>query len=125
MKEFSIEAFKNGAQAVTRDGREVQIFHTNLKAAVPGYTVVGIIKYEANDDVVLWTSKGEVVAGEINPRDLMLKSQKCKGWTNIYRTYIPGFVATAGHVFKTPEEAKAAADCGKSYLDTIKIEWEE
>lgn len=124
MKEFSLEAFKNGAQVVTRDGREVEILRTDLKSAVPGYTVVGIIKYEANDDVVLWTSKGEVVAGEISPRDLMLKSQKRKGWINVYRIDSPNFLAKVGHVFETYKAAKAVA-CESLYLDTIEIEWEE
>lgn len=122
MKEFSIEAFKNGAQVVTRDGREVEILRTDVKSTVPGYTIVGLIEYEADEVVARWSSKGEFTKGEISPMDLMLKTQKRKGWINVYRVDKPPFTAAAGLIFETQAAAKASA-ANSSYLDTIEIEW--
>lgn len=119
MKEFSIEAFKNGVQVVTRDGRNVRILCTDSKYI--GYPILGLIDNGGNTQFAQWTINGEYYLGESGPSDLVLKTEKYTGWVNIYKSRALNRICVSG-VFSTWEEAKKKS---RPYVvDIIKIEWE-
>ena len=121
MKRFSLEEYlKNpNRKIVTRDGKKVRIICTDFNN--PDFPVIGEV------EGYIWpssfTKSGLFIKGyEEHPNDLFFAPEKHEGWVNIYE-YGRGKYITSEIVYTKKEDAIMGKN--KSYLTTIKIEWEE
>ena len=123
MKPFNLEEYLTNPnkKLVTRDGRTVErILCTD---AVGPYPIVALVKlYDGiTDRAIMYTKEGMYLDGQTNGKDLFFKSERHKGWMNLYKgekNYYPGKI-----IYPTEEEALKGK--GLDYITTIKIEWEE
>lgn len=125
LKEFDLEAAKAGKPVCTRDGRKARIICFDAKRK-DGKNIMALIpskEYPEFEDLVAYPNNGNYHGGHENDGDLMMLHQKKEGWINIYTCY--DGVETGISIYKTKEIAKKEVDNDSSYLDTIKIEWEE
>ena len=122
MKQFNLEEYlKNPSRkVVTRDGRNVRISCTDAKGDCP---IVGLVDYNDTEIPLVFTEKGRIGVDFCDdPMDLFFDSEKHEGWVNIYE-YGRGKYITSEIVYTKKEDAIIGKN--KSYLTTIKIEWEE
>lgn len=125
LKEFDLEAAKAGKPVCTRDGRKARIICFDAKRK-DGKNIMALIpskEYPEFEDLVAYPNNGNYHGGHENDGDLMMLHQKKEGWINIYTCY--DGAETGISIYKTKEIAKKEVDNDSSYLDTIKIEWEE
>ena len=123
MKPFNLEEYLTNPnkKLVTRDGRKLKrILCTD---AVGPYPIVALVKlYDGiTDRAIMYTKEGMYLDGQTNGKDLFFKSERHKGWMNLYKggkKYYPGKI-----IYPTEEEALKGR--GLDYITTIKIEWEE
>ena len=115
MKPFNLEAAKNGAKVITRDGKEARILCFDLKGDV--YNICGAMEFAEEEEPHVWTDNGLFFEGESNCRDLLMAPIKKSAWINIYR------YNQNSDRHPTQNLAKRAANI--SIIDTIEIEWEE
>lgn len=120
LKEFDLEAAKAGKPVCTRDGRKARIICFDLNNK--NFPIVAIINCDTEENAYQYDIDG-VCDEHDNNLNLMMLHQKKEGWINIY-TYYDG-AETGISIYKTKEIAKKEVDNDSSYLDTIKIEWEE
>lgn len=124
-KPFDLEAAKAGKPVCTRDGRKARIICFDAKRK-DGKNIMALIpskEYPEFEDLVAYPNNGNYHGGHENDGDLMMLHQKKEGWINIYTCY--DGAETGISIYKTKEIAKKEVDNDSSYLDTIKIEWEE
>ena len=120
MKPFDLEAAKAGKPVCTRDGRKARIICFDLNNK--NFPIVAIINCDTEENAYQYDIDG-VCDEHDNNLNLMVLHQKKEGWINIYTCY--DGAETGISIYKTKEIAKKEADNDSSYLDTIKIEWEE
>lgn len=117
------EYLKNPSRkVVTRDGRNVRIICTDKRG---DYPVVALIGIQDNGDESLdaFTENGcWALSGKESVDDLFFAPEKHEGWVNIYK-YGEDKYITSEVVYTKKEDAIMGKN--KSYLTTIKIEWEE
>jgi hypothetical protein len=71
IKPFDLEAYKNGAKVRTREGNEVRIICTDVKALC--FPIIALVEIDDSTEVVMhYTSKGEIDAGDISDNDLVI-----------------------------------------------------
>jgi hypothetical protein len=71
IKPFDLEAYENGAKVKTRNGHEVRITCTNVKALC--FPIIALVEIDDSTEVVMrYTSKGEIDAGDISDNDLVI-----------------------------------------------------
>ena len=118
MKPFNIEEYlKNPKRkVVTRDGRDVKIICTNF---LSNKNVIAEIE---KDGYSLSYDENGRNNNFSTPCDLFFAPEKHEGWVNIYE-YGRGKYITSEIVYTKKEDAIMGKN--KSYLTTIKIEWEE
>ena len=123
MKPFSLEEYLKNPErkVVTRDGKNVRIICTDFDN--PNYPVIGEIN--GNKWPCSFTTNGLLIKDEVEqPSDLFFAPEKHEGWLNIYRGE-SGFYLR-GNPYKSKEKAEkvAKANC-RTFIATVKIEWEE
>ncbi len=125
MKQFSLEEYlKNPKRKiVTRDGHSVRIICTDKKSWNEGadYCIVALILYDVdenkNESAYCYDSNGWYINSKNpNPMDLFFVSETHEGWVNIY---------SPEHIYSTEESAKMHIGDFDTYIDTVKIKWEE
>lgn len=123
LRPFDIEAAKAGKPVCTRNGRKVRILCYDLKGEE--YPIVAAVETPDHmaESISAYDKNGRFDHGKENNNDLMMLHQKKEGWINIYTCY--DGAETGISIYKTKEIAKKKVDNDSSYLDTIKIEWEE
>ena len=125
MKEFNLEAAKAGKPVCTRDGRKARILTFDLNG-YNGRSIVAAVTHKDGREVVHnFFSNGHVYYNDtITPTDLMIVSEKKKGWIPIawFGENKRGLL-----IFDTKEEAEAyyKDDTDNCIVDIIPIEWEE
>ena len=122
MKPFNLKEYiKNpNKKVITRNGRPVKIVYTDKKGMYP---VVALIEYNNTyENVFAFTTDGRYSFVETDEKDLFFVLEKHEGWVNIYK-YGRGKYITSEVVYTKKEDAIMGKN--KSYLATIKIEWEE
>ena len=119
MKPFSIgEYLKNpNRKIVTRDGRKVTIYCTNLGKSQPV-----VAQIEGAEFSQTFTKDGKFSFWQDTQDDLFFVTEKHEGWINIYEYGREKYI-TSEVVYTKKEDAIMGKN--KSYLTTIKIEWEE
>lgn len=118
LKEFDLEAAKQGKPVCTRDGRKARIICFDAKDNKP---IVALI-YDCKKEIVLqYLENGRSFVDEISNYDLMMLLKKKEGWVNIYKDFEDRICC----IYKTKEEALEKKETEDDYITTIKIEWEE
>ena len=120
LKEFNLEAAKQGKPVCTKDGRKARIIcfdRTDL------YPIVALIECEDGKEMVgAYSKEGQTDIYEIKGTDLMMLPEKKEGWVNVYNSL--GVVTFSHNPYDTKKEALANVK-PKDYVDTVKISWEE
>ena len=126
LKPFDLEAAKNGAKVVTRDGHAVRIICYDRKNEE--YPIVALVG-EDEGAVFSYSSGGRYLEPNLTDHDLdlFMAPVKHEGWVNVYKTDAPCFSATlhSESVYLTKDDAMMAIIDGINYIATVKLEWEE
>ena len=123
MKQFNLEEYlKNPSRkVVTRDGRKVKIYCTNL-----GCTPV-VAQIEGSDCSETFYKNGRYLYYMETSRDLFFapeKHEKREGWINLYKNE-EGISWISPNYFTSKKEAEEEGKTHTCNITTIKIEWEE
>lgn len=122
MEQFNLDEYlKNpNRKIITRDGRNVRIVCTNLNLKpIAALTTIP----NGKEIIITYWENGVAIQGyEDNPNDLFFASEKKEGWINLYKI---NSSITTGEVYNTKEEAEESAKNDRTYVKSIKIEWEE
>lgn len=122
MEQFSLSKYlKNpDRKLVTKDGRSVRIICTDKVGRWP---IVALISDNGEEIIGSFTTDGKkyIPKAEVSLNDLFFAPKKRTGWVNIYNQP----VMACGLIYGSEEEAKQSVDEDKTYVATIKIEWEE
>ena len=125
MKEFNLEEYlKNPSQkVVTRDGREVRIICTDAKGDEP---IVALLynKNREEENVYTYNREGIFYKDNDSCLDLFFAPVKREGWINLYKDRNGAYPSQ--FIFESEKRAKEViGENHKTYIATIKIEWEE
>ena len=125
MKQFNLEEFKKNPsqKVVTRDGREVRIICTDYKS---DYPIIGLVTIEENKELAYNFQKNGryYFSKEESSLDLFFAPTKREGWINLFKDRSSAY--PSNFIFETEKRAKEVIGKNhKSYITTIKIEWEE
>ena len=125
MKEFTLEEYLKNPErkVVTRDGRNARIMGTDAKRAY--YPILALVDKGSHEASIFYTKNGQYSFGEENSYDLFFAPEKKEGWINIFKhNFGEPFIGDM-HIFKSKEEAEESAKNDRTYVKSIKIEWEE
>ena len=117
LKPFNLEAAKAGKPVCTRDGRKARIICFDRKFYHDGYNypIVAMVNDNDNELVHAYTQDGLLVGNMEGELDLMMLPERKEGWVNVYKE----------RIYSTKEEAIEATYDGVTYVDTVKVCWEE
>ena len=126
MKRFSLEEYlKNPSKkVVTRMGRKVRIICTDREDSI--YPVVALVKDDNRKLDILVAYKKDGIPAEYNEAyyTLFFAPEKHEGWVNIFKCN--NFYHTEDElVYNSKKEAELQGKNYMSYIDSVKIEWEE
>ena len=111
LKPFDIQKAKEGKPVCTRDGRKARIIAFDKK----GFrAIVGLVDDGDKETLMLYDEAGRSI-GDVSEFDLMMLPEKKEGWVNVYKE----------RIYSTKEEAIEATYDGVTYVDTVKVCWEE
>lgn len=126
MKSFSLDEFlaDRKREVVTRDGLPVLI--KNVYFSNPSYPVEAAIKTAINNyQTSNFTANGLYEIGKETKYDLFFATEKREGWINVFKyNFGEPFIGDM-HIFRSKEEAEESAKNDRTYVKSIKIEWEE
>ena len=126
MKSFSLDEFlaDRKREVVTRDGLPVLI--KNVYFSNPGYPVEAAIKIAVNNyHTCNFTGNGLYEIGKETKYDLFFVAEKREGWINVFKyNFGEPFIGDM-RIFRSKEEAEESAKNDRTYVKSIKIEWEE
>lgn len=112
-KPFNLEEAKAGKPVCTRDGRKARIICFDAKCNLP---IIALITQLGGDEsLARYKSNGRYTTINESDCDLMMLPEKKSGWMNVYKEQI----------YDTKEGAIKVKYDGATYIDTIKISWEE
>lgn len=122
MKEFNLEEYlKDTRRVVTRDGREVRIICTDMKSEYP--LIALVTEKDNTESPFVYTKNGRYFFEETK-NDLFFAPIKREGWINLFKDRNGAF--SSNFIFESEKRAKEVIGKNhKSYITTIKIEWEE
>lgn len=114
LKPFDLKAAKAGKPVCTRDGRKARIICFDRKDVRP---IIALVESYNGDDegVYYYYTDGLNLDNYPGAFDLMMLPEKKEGWMNVYKE----------RIYSTKEEAIEATYDGVTYVDTVKISWEE
>ena len=125
MKRFSLDEYlKNPSRkVVTREGRNARIICTDFKTK--HHSDLALVDYGKYECTISCSKEGKHYTGEReSPNDLFFAPEKHEGWVNIFKCN--NFYHTEDElVYNSKEEAEIQGKNYMSYIDTVKIEWEE
>lgn len=128
MKEFNLEAAREGKPVCTRDGRKARILCFDLVDDT--FKIAAAIKDGSCEKVITCNNLGRRKGCDMEDCwDLMIVGEKKKGWFAIYRPkYDNNVSAATTNVYNTKEEVeKVIKNMGaeNNLIDIRQIEWEE
>ena len=124
MKEFNLTEYLKdpSKKVVTRDGREVRIICTNMKSEYP-LIALAINKDNNKESLLNYKENGKYFYA-VSENDLFFAPIKREGWINLFKDRSGAY--PSNFIFETEKRAKEViGEKHKTYLTTIKIEWEE
>lgn len=113
LKPFDIEAARSGKTVCTRDGRKARIICFDRKN--DSEPIVALIDNNGYESNLNYNVNGRYKGDVEHCLDLMMLPEKKEGWVNVYKE----------RCYETKEEALKKKYDGATYVDTVKIEWEE
>ena len=122
-RQFNLKEAKAGKSVCTKEGKPVRIISFD-KRGLSGPIVALVKNYEDEEMVCLYTAKGECITHKRPELTLCMTPEKKTMWANIYRNKANNYVF--GELYPTKEiaiESKAIME--RSYVATVKVEWEE
>lgn len=123
MAKFNLEAAKNGAKVITKEGYNVKIICWDAKG---NYPLIGLIDVKCQEEVISrFTIDGISSFGKYF--DLYMSPQKITKWANVYKnknTFDGGYKVGNVCLYDSEEEALNEASV-KNYIKTVEISWEE
>lgn len=129
LKPFDLEAAKAGKPVCTRDGRKARIICFDAKDTQP---IIGLYEKDidgiAREYLCSYHMDGRMYDDQDCGYDLMMLPEKKEGWVNIYRDTDNNTPYTENdNIYSSRDKAKESAKMlnMKTYIDTIKVEWEE
>lgn len=124
MKEFSLEEYLKNPQRkiITREGFSVRIICTDkvCNKKVSQKPIIALVDFGDREVVYPYSSDG-ISSLSLPEFDLFFATEKKTGWVNIYNRA----TRSCGLIYESEEKAKQNVDKDKTYVDTVKIEWEE
>lgn len=122
MKEFDIELAKAGHPVCTRDGKPVRILCYDRRGN--NYPIVTLIDKGGYEEYQSFTINGKYYIDiRTSDNDLFMASVKKEGWINVYSNGERACTHSADiHLSK---EDALKCHFPDTYVDTVKIEWEE
>ena len=120
LKPFDIQKAREGKPVCTRDGRKARIICFDRKFYHDdgyNYPIVAMVNDNDNDNELVhaYTQDGLLIGNKESELDLMMLPEKKEGWVNVYKE----------RIYSTKEEAIEATYDGVTYVDTVKVCWEE
>ena len=117
LKPFDIQKAREGKPVCTRDGRKARIICFDRKDIKP---IVALVTFINGTSVIekafyYFEDGYHLSKNDNNIYDLMMLPEKKEGWVNVYKE----------RIYSTKEEAIEATYDGATYVDTVKISWEE
>lgn len=126
MKQFNLKEYlaNPNRKVVTGDGRNVRIICTDSK--IRNYPIIALVEEPSRfENLFSYTEGGQMVSYEPSKKyDLFFAPEKHEGWINLYK-YDNSIGCYVSNPFSSEEKAIEAGKTSRSYLKTIKIEWEE
>ncbi|OUP37236.1 hypothetical protein [Bacteroides sp. An19] len=125
LKEFNLEAAKQGKPVCTRDGRKARIicFDRKFYHDWYNYPIVAMVNNNDNELVHAYTQDGLLVGNKEGELDLMMLPEKKEGWVNVYYDNDASSHRGCRFIYDTKE--RAVKEAGSAYITTVKINWEE
>lgn len=124
MKQFSLEEYlKNpDRKVVTRGGLPVRIVCTDkvCNKKVSQKPIIALVDFGDIEVVYPYSSDG-ISSPSLPEFDLFFATEKKTGWVNIYNQR----TRSCGFIYESEEKAKLNTDKNKTYVATVRIEWEE
>ena len=123
MKQFNLKEYLENPskKVITRNGKNVKIHCTNYNRFKPI-----VAEIEGTGTSYSFTIDGRFYNNDESRNDLFFALEKHEGWVNLYkRNRFADYIT--GNVFFNELEAKMniIKDSNLSYINTIKIGWEE
>lgn len=127
MKQFNLQEYlaNPSRQVVTRGGRKVRIVCTDRKN-YDSHPIIALVETDDDDERARSfkiDGKWSVDGSEESIFDLFFAPEKHEGWVNIY--YRGSYQLGSNVIYRSEDEAIAASEDVRNYINTIKIEWEE
>ena len=116
LKPFDIQKAREGKPVCTRDGRNARIICFDAKGM--HQPIIALITQDNGiEHIETYYSDGRFNddSNSQSDYDLMMLPEKKEGWVNVYKE----------RIYSTKEEAIEATYDGVTYIDTVKISWEE
>ena len=117
LKPFDIQKAREGKPVCTRDGRKARIicFDANDERSI-----IALLEFKCDngcyvEKIETYYKDGKVHKESEWSNDLMMLPEKKEGWVNVYKE----------RIYSTKEEAIEATYDGLTYVDTVKVCWEE
>ena len=113
LKPFDIQKAREGKPVCTRDRRRARIICWDK---IGNFPIVALVMGKNNKEAVFYyNGNGRDNDAIEKDYDLMMLPEKKEGWVNVYKE----------RIYSTKEEAIEATYDGVTYVDTVKISWEE
>ena len=127
MRPFNLEEYlKNPSKKmVTRSGYNARIICTDRKDA--DYPIIALVSRESieKESTLYYTKEGRFYVNGLSESDLFFAPKKREGWVNVFKGADCNTYVGDSYIFKSEEDAEKEGKTHKSYIGTIKIEWEE
>ena len=126
LKEFNLEAAKQGKPVFTRDGRKARIicFDAKRKDEKNIIALVPSKDYPGFEDLISYPNNGNYYGGHENDGDLMMLPEKKEGWVNVAKEPLCDDEVVLGYIFNSYEDAVRSGKANERYVATVRIEWE-
>ena len=128
MEQFSLEKYlaNPSRKVVTRDGRKVKILCTDRKGAYP---IIALVENHDSDNESVYSYRENGLCSlfsQSEENNLFFAPEKHEGWINIYRSDTLGYYIRQNKLYNSKKEADEVAKSNfRTFIKTIKIEWEE
>ena len=112
---FDLEAAKAGKPVCTRDGSKARIICFDAQSEQP---IIALVEDNHFGEIITQHHENGAISESetrVSNSDLMMLPERKEGWINIYKE----------RCYNTKEEAIKNKYNGATYVDTVKVEWEE
>ena len=128
MEQFSLEKYlaNPSRKVVTGGGRKVKILCTDRKGAYP---IIALVENHDSDNESVYSYRENGLCSlfsQSEENNLFFAPEKHEGWINIYRSDTLGYYIRQNKLYNSKKEADEVAKSNfRTFIKTIKIEWEE